>query len=201
MGGFAAPDGEAALSEARLRVQLDPFSGGYQTPQGVAYPTGSDFPERLAALAAMLAAGLPLRCVAMQAAGGYDTHSAQLATLPDNVDLLAQSLFAFQRDLEARGLADRVLTHVWSEFGRRPQENGSGTDHGAAGLSFLIGSRVAGTMLGEFPGLAALDGNGNLRETFDFRRLYSGVLDQWFGVDPAQIIPGAGLTAPPVLLG
>ena len=43
------------------------------------------------------------------------------------------SLLAFQRDLEARGLADRVLVHVWSEFGRRPEENGSGTDHGAAG--------------------------------------------------------------------
>ena len=123
----------------------------------------------------MLAAGLPLRCIAMQAPGGYDTHSDELATLPDNLDLVAKSLLAFQRDLEARGLADRVLTHVWSEFGRRPEENGSGTDHGAAGLSFLIGSRVRGTMLGEFPGLATLDDNDNLRETFDFRRLYSGV--------------------------
>ena len=52
-----------------------------------------------------------------------------------------ESVLAFQRDLEARGLDDRVLIQLWSEFGRRPEENGSGTDHGAAGLAFLIGSR------------------------------------------------------------
>ncbi len=64
------------------------------------------------------------------------------------------ALYAFQRDLEARGIADRVLTLVWSEFGRRAQENGSGgTDHGAAGAAFLIGSRTVGTAVGEFPGL------------------------------------------------
>ena len=78
--------------------------------------------------------------------------------LADGLKLTADSLLAFQRDLEARGLADRVLVHVWSEFGRRAKENGSGgTDHGAAGTGFLIGSRVAGTMIGEFPGLATLD--------------------------------------------
>ena len=70
-----------------------------------------------------------------------------------HLDLTAASLLAFQRDLEARGLADRVLVHVWSEFGRRAKENGSGgTDHGAAGAGFLIGSRVNGRMVGECPG-------------------------------------------------
>ena len=54
-------------------------------PQGVTYPTGSDFAERLAALAAMLAAGLPLRCVAIEAAGGYDTHSDQASEPAGNL--------------------------------------------------------------------------------------------------------------------
>ncbi len=88
----------------------------------VPYPDGDDdaFPQRLAGLAAMLAAGLPLRCVALRAPGMYDTHADQ----PDDArrrrsQLTADSLLAFQRDLEARGLADRVLVHVWSEFGRR----------------------------------------------------------------------------------
>ncbi len=66
-------------------------------------------------------------------------------------------LLAFQRDLEARGLDDRVLTLVWSEFGRRPEENGdgsaAGTDHGAGGNAFLIGTAAKGTMVGEWPGL------------------------------------------------
>jgi len=48
-----------------------------------------------------------------------------------------------------------VLTQLWSEFGRRPKENGSGTDHGAGGVAFLIGTRAAGKMVGEFPALAS----------------------------------------------
>ena len=102
----------------------------------------------------MLAAGLPLKCVAITAPGDFDTHSDQAKAFDPGLTLTAQSLAAFQADLESRGLADRVLIHVWTEFGRRAQENGSGgTDHGAAGTAFVIGSRAAGGMVGEFPGL------------------------------------------------
>ena len=93
--------------------------------------------------------------MAIEAPGGYDTHADQAASLPGNLKMTCDSLLAFQRDLEARGLADRVLVHVWSEFGRRPEENGSGTDHGAGGVSFVIGSRAKGQMVGEFPGLTS----------------------------------------------
>ena len=134
--------GDVAFQVDRLRTQLLPFQGqdgkpAYTSP--VAYPTSTDaFPRRLAGLAAMLAAGLPLRCVALSAPGEYDTHSDQASALTSGLQLTSDSLLAFQRDLEARGLADRVLVHVWSEFGRRAEENGSGgTDHGAAGVGFL----------------------------------------------------------------
>jgi uncharacterized protein (DUF1501 family) len=192
----------AAAATGRLREQVEPFQGGFATPDGVSYPASSDFSDRLRALAAMLGAGLPLRCVALSGAGGYDTHSDQEASLPQNLAVTADSLLAFQRDLEARGLADRVLTLVWSEFGRRPRENGSGTDHGAAGTGFLIGSAVAGTMIGEFPGIAAndLDDDDNLRPTADFRGLYRALLEQWFAVDAAAVIPNAASFAPPALL-
>ena len=102
----------------------------------------------------MIDSGLPLRVVAMDANGGYDTHENQAATLSENLGLLSSSLAAFQADLEARGIADRVLVHVWSEFGRRPAANGSGTDHGAGGASLIMGTRASGTTVGEFPGLA-----------------------------------------------
>ncbi len=190
----------AAAATGRLRTQMAPFQSGYSSPAGVTYPTGSDFPQRLSALAAMLAAGLPLRCVAIQAAGGYDTHSDQAASLPDDLQITFDSLLAFQRDLEARGLADRVLVQVWSEFGRRPEENGSGTDHGAGGCSFLIGTQAGGEMVGEFPGLTTLDEDDNLRSTSDFRGVYRGLLEQWFGVDAAEIIPNASQFAAPALL-
>ena len=187
---------EAARQSARLYEQLTPFrpkDDRKSLVSPVAYPAGDDrFPRRLAGLAAMLAAGLPLRVVALSAPGGYDTHDNQAQGLSEDLKLTADSLLAFQRDLEARGLADRVLVHVWTEFGRRAKENGSGgTDHGAAGAGFLIGSQVSGQMIGEFPGLEKLDDNGNLRATSDFRGLYSAVLEDWLGTDAAAIIPGA----------
>ena len=116
---------EVATQVARLRGQLLPFDGGnWGSP--VAYPTGRNaFPARLAGLAAIIAAGLPLRCVSITAPGMYDTHSDQAGELTNSLALTANTLRAFQRDLEARGIADRVLVHVWSEFGRRGEENGS----------------------------------------------------------------------------
>ena len=195
----------AARQSARLRQQLLPFTPkndqpGFTSP--VAYPKGDDeFPRRLAGLAAMLGAGLPVRVVALSAPGMYDTHDDQPQELADGLKLTADSLLAFQRDLEARALADRVVVHVWSEFGRRAKENGSnGTDHGAAGAGFLIGSRVNGTMIGEFPGLAKLDEQGNLRATSDFRGLYSALLEQWLGADAEAIIPGARKFARPKVI-
>lgn len=193
---------EVTQQVATLRSQLLTFAdGNYGTT--VPYPGGAGFPERLAGLAAMVAADLPLRCVTMSAPGMYDTHADQENGLPADLTLTADSLFAFQRDLESRGIADRVLVLVWSEFGRRVEENGSaGTDHGAAGVGLLIGSRVRGQMLGEFPGLGAsgLDEQGNLRATFDFRSLYCSLLEQWFATDAAAVIPTAASFARATLL-
>jgi uncharacterized protein (DUF1501 family) len=213
IGAFGRIGGDPALRQAalissqseRLRRQLLPFKGddgeqAFTSP--VTYPDGDDeFPGRLAALAAMLAAGLPLHCVSLEAPGDYDTHADQAGALSDNLKLTSESLLAFQRDLEARGLADRVLTLVWSEFGRRAEENGSrGTDHGAAGIGFLIGSRVRGRMIGEYPSLKRLDEHGNLLATSDFRGLYSAVLEQWLGADADGIIPAAKRFERPKLL-
>ena len=125
---------EVTFQSHRLRQQLAPFNGGVHSRRSPYPKSDNGFPDQLAGLAAMLAAGLPLHCVALSANGGYDTHSDQAQDLSDNLELASKTLLAFQRDLEARGLANRVLTLVWSEFGRRAEENGSdGTDHGAAG--------------------------------------------------------------------
>ncbi|MFL5829203.1 MAG: DUF1501 domain-containing protein [Solirubrobacteraceae bacterium] len=189
---------EAASEVGVIRHALAPFrdkNGGASYRSPVAYPKSadSDFPGRLAGLAAMIAAGLPLRCVALTADGQFDTHSSQAGAFNSGLSLVGDSLAAFQADLEARGIADRVLVHVWSEFGRRAAENGSaGTDHGAAGVSMLIGTRASGKMIGESPGLTRLDADGNLRENVDFRGVYCSLLEQWFGHDAGSVIPGAG---------
>ena len=160
----------------------------------VTYPssTNDDLPSRLSGLASMIAAGVPLKCVALTTDVQFDTHSSQAATFNTGVQLVSDSLAAFQADLEARGIDNRVLVHVWSEFGRRALENGSdGTDHGAAGTSLLIGSRVNGGMIGEFPDLSKLDVNGNQVVNVDFRGVYASLLEQWFDHDAGAIIPAA----------
>ena len=80
-----------------------------------------------------------------------------------------------------------------SEFGRRAAQNGSnGTDHGAAGAAFLMGVNVRSRMVGEFPGLArGLDGDGHLRANVDFRAVYASLVEQWFAVDAARVLPDA----------
>jgi uncharacterized protein (DUF1501 family) len=194
-----ATAGKAAVAAHELADGLRSLTLSSPVP----YPTSRDaFPSRLAGLASMLAAGLPISVATLTATGAYDTHANQATSLQNGLQTTSDALLAFQRDLEARGIADRVLVHVWSEFGRRGAENGSqGTDHGAAGIGFLIGTRAAGTLLGEFPGVTGgLDEQGNLRPTADFRGVYAALLEQWFGVDAAAILPGAAGFARPVLL-
>ena len=212
VGGFGALAGSdpalqtaasVAVQSDRLRRQLLPFADKTKLVSAVAYPQSSEgFPAHLQGLAAMIAAGLPMRCVALEASGQYDTHSGEPAALTSAFDLTAQSLLAFQRDLEARGIADRVLTLVWTEFGRRAQENGSqGTDHGAAGTAFVIGTKASGRMIGEFPGLSnGLDVDGNLKATADFRGVYGSLLEQWLSFDAEKVIPGAASFARPKLV-
>ena len=198
--------GRAAGMSSTLRGQLLPFqptNGAAEPALPAGYPVSTDdFPLRMAAVAELLAAGLPLHCVTVSTDSVFDTHSGQATLLNAGLGQAAQTLNAFQRDLEARGLADRVLTLVWSEFGRRAQENASnGTDHGAAGCAFVMGTRAAGTMIGEWPGLATgLDENGNVIATSDFRSLQSSLLEQWLGQDAAAVIPGAsGFARVPVV--
>ena len=111
-----------------------------------------------------------------------------------NLKATSDAIAAFQADLEARGLADRVLVHLWSEFGRRPEENGSaGTDHGAAGVGFLIGTRASGHDDRRVPGPRA---RSTRRATSARPRtsaaLYCSLVEDWLGDASADgIVPGA----------
>jgi uncharacterized protein (DUF1501 family) len=210
LGALAAPSPAyeqargGALDTSIVLNQMAAFvqsQGGSTYKPTVPYPTTSDeFPARLAALAAMLGAGLPIKCASLTAVGSYDTHSQEPSTLSTNLSETIESVLAFQRDLEQRGLADRVLIQLWSEFGRHPQENGSGTDHGAAGLAFLIGTQAAGKMIGEFPGLSTLDENENLINTSDYRAMYCSLLEQWFQTEAGVAIPEAASFERPQLI-
>lgn len=167
---------------------VDPLAG--PTP----YPDNNALGDRLRNLAGLLGAPLGIRVAAVDAADGdFDTHDRQTEDLGNSLKDVSEALAAFQADLEARGLADRVMTLVWSEFGRRPQGNESGgTDHGAGGFAFVMGTRVKGGILSDYPDLTRLDREDNLAVTLDFRRVYCSVLEQWMGADAGAVIPGAG---------
>src|SRR5262249_27014651 len=120
---------------------------------------------------------------------GYDTHAVQLPTQAQLLGVFSRAIRAVLDDLAATKLADRVLLMAFSEFGRRPAENGSlGTDHGTAGPVFLAGPGVKAGLIGETPRLGELV-NGDLKWSIDFRRVYGTLLDQWLGL-PAETVLG-----------
>src|SRR3954454_16789019 len=164
----------------------DPLAGP------VAYPAGNETADRLKVLAGLIAQPLGIRVATVDADGQFDTHEGQAQTLDRDLGAVGEALATFQADLEARGIADRVLTFVWSEFGRRPEANKSaGTDHGAGGVAWVQGPRALGGILTEYPSLTDLDPEKNLKVTVDFRRVYASLLAQHLGTDPAEVIPGA----------
>lgn len=159
----------------------------------VEYPAErNDLGGRLRVLAGMLAQPLGIRVACVEAEGDFDTHDNQNGELPRALTDVSEALSAFQADLEARGIADRVLTFVWSEFGRRPHENESeGTDHGAGGLAWVQGTRARSGILTDYPEVRGLAEAQNFAVTVDFRRVYCSLLEQWMGTDAGAVIPGA----------
>ncbi len=197
VGGLTgAPAGNASTGRARTiygqTVQVATDLGGVTHTPGVNYPVNSSLSRRLQTAATLLAAPLGTRIVTIDW-GGFDTHGGQLASQDPQLSVLGQALSAFQADLTARGIADRVLTCVFSEFGRRGGENASfGTDHGAGGPMQIIGTQVRGGLAGAPAPMTVLD-RGNLRVTTDFRAVYGSLLGEWMGGDPGAVLPGAPL--------
>jgi uncharacterized protein (DUF1501 family) len=120
--------------------------------------------------------------------GGFDTHANEPGTHERLLTELADAVSAFQRDMEARDQAGRVLTMTFSEFGRRVAQNASnGTDHGTAAPLFVFGSRVKPGLYGQHPSLTDLD-RGDLKYSTDFRAVYATVLENWLGAKSLPIL-------------
>ena len=123
---------------------------------------------------------------------GYDTHANEVPTHPKLLADLSGAISDFFRDLRDHQASENVVMLVFTEFGRRVQDNHSGTDHGAGGGSFVIGDRVNGGLHSTYPSLELGDLEfGDLRHTYDFRGLYSTLLEQWLGVEPDPIVGGS----------
>jgi uncharacterized protein (DUF1501 family) len=117
--------------------------------------------------------------------GSFDTHSGQLGRHQSLLKELSESVKAFYDDMLAAGLLGNVTLMIFSEFGRRVKDNGSGTDHGAAAPVFIIGGNNSGKIVGKNPNLSDLI-NGDLKHEFDFRSVYATILKEKLGVNPAK---------------
>ena len=152
------------------------------------YPTNNSLADQLKIVARLIKGGLQTR-VYMVSFGGFDTHSLQTTTTDTTVGnhatllgRVSDAIKAFQDDLVFLQIEDRVVGMTFSEFGRRIKSNSSvGTDHGAAAPVFVFGKPVDGGVLGDNPAIpAAATVNDNIPMQYDFRSIYSTILEKWF---------------------
>ena len=123
--------------------------------------------------------------------GSFDTHAGQNPIHASLWGDLSKGLEVFMADLRAHDGSDNVVVLVFSEFGRRVRDNGSGTDHGAAGVTFVLGDKIKGGHYGDMPSLdAGKLVQGDLNPNMDFRGIYSTILERWMRLDPVPIVNG-----------
>ena len=164
-------------------------SAAYRTP--VDYGIGNAFGGGLQRVAALINAGMKTRLYYVAYQGNsFDTHVQQGDVHSRLLMYTADAVRAFMEDIARIGRADDVAVLMFTEFGRRVEENGSlGTDHGTATPMFLLAKhdRIKGGFYGQPPSLTDLD-DGNLKMTTDFRRVYATAIKEWLGYDDADTV-------------
>ena len=146
--------------------------------------------QNLKSMAQVLCADLGTRIYYTQH-GSFDTHSGELATHAKLWQEVAGAVGSFMDDLQEHGRADDAILFIFSEFGRRIRDNGSGSDHGSGGVAFVLGERVKGGQYSEFPSMKAEDlEQGDVVPNHDFRGLYSTILEDWKKLDAKPLVGG-----------
>jgi uncharacterized protein (DUF1501 family) len=171
-------------------------NAGAFTPAPV-YPTNNSLADQLKIVARLIAGGLKTK-IYFVSLNGFDTHSDQVVgdnTTGSHANLLSRvssGIKAFQDDLQARNIQDKVVGFTFSEFGRRANSNSSkGTDHGVAAPMFVFGSSLKRQVIGRNPNIGGysnlpsdingVPGNYDLKMQIDYRRVYWDILTEWFG--------------------
>lgn len=141
-------------------------------------------------VAALIEADFPTRLYYVPLRNSlFDTHVNQAAPHDRQLQYCSDAIAGFFQEMKRIGRADDVVMYVYSEFGRRVPENTSlGTDHGTAGVNFVIGNAVKGGWYGKAPSLTNLVLGDNLETTTDFRHVYATLVKEWLGVDAAKVL-------------
>ena len=123
--------------------------------------------------------------------GSFDSHSNQTGMADKLWQDVSAGVDSFFDDLNEHGVGDNVVMLIFTEFGRRVHDNGSGTDHGAGGVAFALGSAVKGGQYSEYPSLKSEDlEQGDVVPNHDFRGLYSTIVEDWMGLDAKPVVEG-----------
>ena len=122
----------------------------------------------------------------------FDTHANQASLHSGLWSDVSNNVETFFQDLHDHDAAENVTLLMFTEFGRRITDNGSGTDHGAGGIAFVVGDHVKGGIYGEYPSLepGQQEEGGNLRYSMDFRSIYTTIVEDWFKMDAQTIVGG-----------
>jgi len=124
--------------------------------------------------------------------GSFDSHSNQVGMHDKLWKDVSEAVECFFDDLKEHDAADNVVMLMFTEFGRRVHDNGSGTDHGAGGAAFVIGDAVNGGQYSEYPSLESNQlEQGDVAPNHDFRSIYSVLLEDWMGLDAKPIVEGS----------
>lgn len=177
--GRGALDGADLLREAPNKYSSD-----------VEYPADNPIAQSLKGIAQVTAAELGTRIFYAQH-GSFDTHTDELKNHSLLWDQLSIAIECFWADMRKQGSAENTVMWVFSEFGRRIADNGTGTDHGSGGLAFLLGPSVKGGLYGEYPKLSPGDQlEGDVHYNMDFRDMYATILDRFMDIDSEPILNG-----------
>ncbi len=175
--GRGALDGADLLSEAPMTYSSN-----------IEYPEDNPIAQSLKGIAQVASARLGTRIFYAQH-GSFDTHTDELKNHSLLWNQLSVAVDCFQKDLKEQNLDEETVIWIFSEFGRRIADNGTGTDHGSGGVAFLLGNSVKGGLYGEYPNLepsAQLE--GDIHYNTDFRNLYSTILEDVLDVDSETIL-------------
>jgi uncharacterized protein (DUF1501 family) len=180
---LAATARNAAVSSDFVREA----SANYRST--VDYGIGGAFGGGLQRVVALIEARMPTRLYYVTYPGNqFDTHVQQADPHGRLLMYTADAVRAFMEDLKRIGREKDVAVMMFTEFGRRVEENGSlGTDHGTATPMFIVGTGVKGGFYGPPPSLTDLD-DGNLKMTTDFRRVYATMIKEWLGYEDTQAV-------------
>ena len=186
-GGFPSrrilETGRGALDGADL---LREAPSSYKS--NVEYPEDNPIAQSLKGIAQVMSAELGTR-IYYAAHGSFDTHTNELVNHALLWDQLSKAVECFWDDIQQQGKGNETVIWMFSEFGRRIADNGTGTDHGSGGVAFMIGDSVKGGLYGDYPKLDLSEQlEGDVHFNTDFRQVYSTLLEDVLGIESEPVL-------------